>query len=158
MTAPSGLDLAFGIGYLVGSILWARLYYRRLDPVLRRWLGGRLGVRVIWTHRTGGLHRGPLWFGPKYDTWSWSVGGAGEIESVKDGLVYAAWLLLVPVLAGLLPVAIFLIAFLGMGFPSFWVGYPLLFLIIPIYTRYWSGRYEVPGMRLPEAAEKPRLT
>ncbi len=122
MSAPSGLDIAFGIGYLVGSILWPRIYYRQLDPLLRGWLGDKLGVRVVWAQRKGGLHHGPLWFGPKYTTWSWSVGGEGEIASVKDGLVYVSWLLLVPIVAGLLPVAVFLIAFLGMGFPSFWVA------------------------------------
>lgn len=107
MSAPSALDVVFGIGYLVGSILWPRIYYRRLDPALRGWLSRKLGVRVVWAHRRGGLHRGSLWFGPEYDTWSWSVGGEGEIASVKDGLVYTSWLLLVPVLAGLWPVAVF---------------------------------------------------
>ncbi len=147
MSPALGLHVLAGIGYLVGSMLWPRFYYRRVDPALREWLGNKLGVRVVWAHRKGGLHRGPLWFGPTYDTWAWSIGGEEEITSAKDGLVYTLWLLLVPVLAGLLPVAVFLIAFLGLGFPSFWVAYPLLFLTIPIYTRYWSGRYEVPGMR-----------
>ena len=60
--------------------------------------------------------------------------------------MYVAWLLLVPVLCGLSPVAVFLIAFLAADVLSVLVAYPLLFLTIPIYTRYWSGKYEVPGM------------
>ncbi len=60
--------------------------------------------------------------------------------------------LIVPVLCGLSPVAVFLIAFLVADFPSILVAYPLLFLTVPIYTRYWIGKYEVPGM----ASEGPR--
>jgi hypothetical protein len=62
-------------------------------------------------------------------------------------IVYAAWLLLVPVLSGLWPVAVFLLSFLVADFLSILIAYPLLFLTVPIYTRYWSGKYEVPGMQ-----------
>ena len=106
-----------------------------------------LGVRIVWAVRQGGFQKGPLWFGPLYDTWSWCIEGGERRTILKEGLVYAAWLLVVPVLCGLLPVAVFLIPFLLVGFPSILVAYPLLFLIIPIYIRYWSGKYEVPGMR-----------
>jgi len=61
--------------------------------------------------------------------------------------VYTAWLFLVPVLCGLWPVAVFLVAFLAAEVPSILVAYPLLFLTILIYARYWSGKYEVAGMR-----------
>ena len=147
MNAPLGLQIALAVGYLVGSILWPRLYYRRLDPVIRGWLGAKLGVRIVWAVRQGGMHRGPLWFGPLYDTWAWTIADGERRTMWKDGLVYAAWVLVVPVLCGLLPVALFLIAFLVVGLLSALVAYPLLFLIVPIYTRYWSGKYEVPGMR-----------
>ena len=152
MNASLGLHVLFGIGYVALSILWPRVYFRRFDPALRGRLSRRLGVPVVWVRRTGGLHRGPLWFGPKYATWCWTVGGDGEITSGKDAVAYASWLLVVPVLAGLSPIAVFLIVLFGLGFPSVWVAYPLLFLIVPIYTRYWSGKYEVPGMRPPRAA------
>jgi hypothetical protein len=73
---------------------------------------------------------------------------------LQEGVVYAAWLLLVPVLCGLLPVAVFLTAFLLADFPSILIAYPLLFLIIPIYIRYWSGKYEVSGMRSTPSATR----
>jgi hypothetical protein len=147
MSTPLGVQIAFGVAYVVGSILWPRVYYRRLDPLLRKWLGHKLKVRIVWAVRQGGLNRGLLWFGPLYDTWSWTIEG-GERHTVwQEGGVYVAWLLLVPVLCGLSPVAVFLIAFLAADVLSVLVAYPLLFLTIPIYTRYWSGKYEVPGMR-----------
>ena len=147
MSAPIGVQILFGAGYLVGSVVWPRLYYRRLDPVLRRWLGDNLGIRIVWAVRQGGFHRGPLWFGPLYDTWSWCVEGGERRTILQEVIVYAAWLLLVPVLSGLWPVAVFLLSFLVADFLSILIAYPLLFLTVPIYTRYWSGKYEVPGMQ-----------
>ncbi len=47
-------SLFAGLLYLVPTVLWTGYYLRVLDPRLRRWLGGRLGVtlgtrRGIWT-------------------------------------------------------------------------------------------------------------
>ena len=147
MNTQIGVQIALGGGYVIGSVLWPRLYYRRTDPVLRRWLGASLGVRIVWAVREGGLNRGPLWFGPLYDTWSWIIEGNERGTIPQEVLVYTASLFLVPVLCGLLPVAVFLMAFLVADYLSVLVAYPLLFLTIPIYTRYWSGKYEVSGMR-----------
>ena len=68
MSTPIGVLIILGLGYMDGSILWPRFYYQRLDPVLRRWLADRLGVRIVRRLRPGGLHRGLLWFGPLYHT------------------------------------------------------------------------------------------
>src|SRR5215204_1938737 len=130
MSTPIGVQIILGLGYVVGSILWPRFYYRRLDPVLRRWLGDRLGVRIIWRLRPGGLHRGPLWFGPLYDTWSWSIASDQQGTMLQEVVVYTAWLFLVPVLCGLWPVAVLLVAFLAADVQPILVAYPLLFLTI----------------------------
>jgi hypothetical protein len=147
MSTPIGVQITLGLGYVVGSILWPRLYYRRLDPVLRGWLGDKLGVRIVWAIRQGGFNKGPLWFGPLYDTWAWSIESDQPRTILQEVIVYIAWVLLVPVLCGLWPVAVFLIGVLAAEVPSILIAYPLLFLTIPIYARYWSGKYEVPGMR-----------
>ena len=147
MSTLLGVQITLGLGYVVGSILWPRFYYPRLDPALRGWLGDKLGVRIVWAIRPGGFNKGPLWFGPLYDTWAWSIEGGQQRTMLQEALVYTAWVVLVPVLCGLGPVALFLAAFLAAEGPSILVAYPLLFLTIPIYARYWSGKYEVPGMR-----------
>ena len=147
---PLAIQLALAIGYLVGSILWPRIFYRRVDPALRGWLGAKLGVRIRWAIRQGGFNRGPLWFGPLYDTWAWVIEDNTERTVLQEIVVYGAWVLAVPVLAGLLPIALFLVAMLGVKLISVLVAYPLLFLTIPIYTRYWSGKYPVAGMQGPE--------
>ena len=147
MSVSIGAEVVFGAGYLVGSVLWPRLYYGRLDPVVRRWLGDHLGVQIVWAVRQGGFHRGPLWFGPLYDTWCWCIEGGERRTIIQEVVVNAAWLLLVPVICGLWPVAVFLSAFLIADVLSILIAYPLLFLNIPIYTRYWGGKYEVPGMQ-----------
>lgn len=144
---PLGVQIALAVIYLAGSIIWPRIFYRRVDPVLRGWLGEKLGVRIGWAVRRGGFNRGPLWFGPLYDTWAWVIEGDPGRTVPREVLVYVAWVLIVPMAAGLLPVAVLFGAFLGLKLISALVAYPLLFLIIPIYTRYWSGRYELPGMR-----------
>jgi len=147
MSTPIGVQITLGLGYVVGSILWPHVYYGRLDPVLRGWLGDKLGVRIVWAIRQGGFNKGPLWFGPLYDTWAWSIEGEQQRKFFQEFIVYTASLMLVPVLCGLWPVAVFLGAFLAAEVPSILVAYPLLFLTIPIYARYWSGKYEMLGMR-----------
>ena len=149
---PLEVQIALAAIYLAGSIIWPRIFYRTIDPALRAWLGSRLGVRIGWAVRQGGFNRGPLWFGPLYDTWAWVIEGDAERTIPREVAVYVAWALIVPVLAGLLPIALFFVAFLGLELISTLVAYPLLFLIIPIYTRYWSGKYERPGMRPTEVA------
>ena len=66
---------------------------------------------------------------------------------LQEAIVYIAWLVVVPVLCGLGPAAVCLVAFLAAEVPSILVAYPLVFLTIPIYARYWSGKYEPPGLR-----------
>lgn len=146
---PLGVQLALGVGYLVASVWWPRVFSGRVDPALRGWLGRKLGVRIGWAVRPGGFNRGPLWFGPLYDSWAWVIEDHAGRTVSREVAVYAAWVVTVPVLAGLLPIALFLAAFLGMKLLSVLVAYPLLFLNIPIYTRYWSGRHPLPGLQLP---------
>ncbi|MCI0396896.1 MAG: hypothetical protein L0322_18415 [Chloroflexi bacterium] len=54
MLISSAYLLLAGLFYLVPTVLWTGYYLRVVDPRLRRWLGGRLGVtlgtqRGLWT-------------------------------------------------------------------------------------------------------------
>ena len=146
MNARLALQIMFAIGWTVGYVLWARAYYRTIDPLLRRRLGTWLGVQIIWTFRQGSSGS-PLHFGPRYATWMWGIAAPQSHRLLADMQVYVLFVLIVPVLAGLWPVALLLLVFLGTDILHPLVALPLLFLVIPIYAIYWSGRYAPPGFQ-----------
>jgi hypothetical protein len=146
-------QVAVAVGWLVGYVGWSRLYYRRVDAALRARVARRVGAPVVWTYRRGDRTGAPLSFRLAISTWAW---GLDDIDRsslrgvARDGVVYALYVVTVPVLAGLLPVALLLVLILAHALHPL-IAYPLLFLLIPVYARYWSGRYEVPGMRRVQA-------
>ncbi len=145
-------QIVFAIGWTMGYVIWSRAYYRILDPYLRRRASELLGVPIVWALRQG-THNRPLGFGPLYDTWAWYIPDEHARTVAKDTMVYVLWLVAVPVLGGLWPVAVLLLVFLGTSFLSPLVALPLLFAIIPIYSIYWSGRYELAGMERGDITE-----
>ena len=143
-------QVALALGWVLGYVLWSRWYFRRLDPRLRSSLQGWAGGRVVWTYRRGGASGGSLSFRLPVSTWSWGIDDADRSTlrgTVRDGAVYALYVVTVPVLAGLWPVAVLVVIALVAHLLHPLVAYPLFFVVIPVYARYWSGRYEVPGMR-----------
>ena len=142
-------QVAVALGWLIGDVLWSRWYFRRLDPVLRARLSGWAGGPVVWTYRRGGTSGGSMSFRLPVSTWSWGIEDVDRTSlrgTVRDGAVFALYVLAVPVLAGLAPIALLLVLVLVAHALHPLVAYPLLFLLIPVYARYWSGRYEVSGM------------
>ncbi len=147
--------VAAAVGWVVAYVVWSAVYYRVVDPWLRLRVGARLGRPVMWVYRRGSLYEGSLSFRLPYSTWSWGIfprpGGGGQgrpavRESVRDGIAYAAYVITVPVLAGILPIVPLMYAVLWRRAMPLLVAYPLLFLIIPLYMRYWGGRRRVKGM------------
>lgn len=147
MNARLILQIVFAVGWTLGYVWWSRAYFRAVDPRVRARIGAWLGVRLCWVHRSG-THGDPLRFGPRYATWSWGIADAQARSVVTDSLVYGLWLLVVPVLAGLWPVALLLIVFLGTRWLHPLIALPLIFAIIPIYSIYWAGRYRLSGMQV----------
>ncbi len=144
------VQLGIAVGWVVAYIGWSRWYYRRLDPALRQRVARRVGAPIVWTYRRGTPSGGSLSFRLPVSTWSWGIDDAdhGTLRgAARDGGVFALYVLVVPVLAGMTPVAVLLAIVLGAQALHPLVAYPLFFLLIPIYARYWGGRYEVPGMR-----------
>ena len=142
-------QMVFGLGYVAVYILWSRLYYRLVDPVIRARIGELLGAKIIWVHRRGDPSGSEWNFRLRYNTWSWAIADERQRGTLKDGLIYVLWLLLVLVVFGLWPFTLFLFVFFGADFLHALVALPLLFITIPIYSIYWAGRYEVAGMRRP---------
>jgi ABC-type sugar transport system permease subunit len=140
-------QLAFAIGYVAVYLWWSRAYYRVVDPWIRERIGRRLGVKIVWIFRKGNPSGEPLSFRPRYSAWSWGVQDDGGRTLLKDGLVYVLSIIVVSVVCGLWPAALFFAVFLGTHFLHGLVALPLVFITIPIYAIYWSGRYEQAGMR-----------
>jgi hypothetical protein len=138
------LALAVDLSYLVGYVGWSCLYYRWLDPRLRRALSQQFGVRIRWVEHHGSLDRGP-WSCPLPEhTWSWGV--PARRGTRQDALVYLLYLLAVPLLAGLWPVAVLcLVGVLRHGLEPL-IAYPLFVVTLPLYSRWWSGVYRPPSV------------
>lgn len=141
--------------WVAAYVIWARLYYAAIDPRLRRRLGRWVNGEVIWLYRRGSLYASPSSFRLPRSTWSWGLAGDRENAPLRDGIVYAAYLLCVPVIAGLWLIAVLSYAALWRHALSAVVVLPLYFLIIPLYVRYWGGQHPAPGMMLPSGGEAP---
>jgi len=138
-------QMIFAVAWTAGYVAWSLLYYRVFDRVVRNAVGALVGTRVVWVYRKGSLYASPLSFTLPYSRWSW---GAADRESArgKDAVVYILCVVLVYVVAATWPVAILLGALFSKWLHPL-IALPLLFLAIPIYSIWWSGRYEVRGMR-----------
>lgn len=143
---PLWAQIAFAVAWTVTYALWARVYFRRVDPALRRAVGGWAGEPVHWVLRRGAQRGGNTYFSPRYDTWSWGVAPREGRPLGKDVLLYALSVLVVYVVAGLWPVAVLYgVAFhLPLLSPPFVLL--LFFLVIPLSTHFWSARWHTaPG-------------
>ena len=145
-------QVAAALLWIAAYIVWARVFYAVIDPMLRRQLGAWVNADVIWLYRQGSLYASPSSFRLRRSTWSWGLAGDRENALLRDGLVYAAYVICVPVIAGLWPIALLSYVALWRHALSAVVVLPLYFAIIPLYTRYWSGQRPAPGMRLPADA------
>jgi hypothetical protein len=138
-------QIAFTIGWTAGYVFWSRVYYRSVDPLLRMLIGAWLGVRISWVYRHG-TQGVPLRFGPRYAMWTWGTTDPQARGIGRESLVYLIYIIVVPLLCGLWPVALLLLIMVGTRWLHPLVVLPLVFLVIPIYSIYWTGRYQVAGM------------
>jgi hypothetical protein len=131
--------LIFAILWLAASIGWPYAYYRAIDPHVRRVLGARLGVEVIWTHDAR-RYIGPA----RYRRWRWGIANApADQVTFPEAVVHALCAVVVNVLAGLLtPAVLFAAMFADWLQPL--VLYPLLFVAIGVYAIYWGGIHRPP--------------
>jgi len=145
---PLRLQVAFAVVLVAGYFLWSRLYYRSVDRRLRSAVGRRLGARIIWVPRHSGSYQTPFETGfARYHRWTWGIEAEHDRTFLRDGLVALLTLVIVNVLGGLWPIAIFLWVFLGLEALAYVVFLPLCVALIAIYSIFWSGRYQVSGMR-----------
>ncbi len=145
---PLWFQVAFALVLVAGYLIWSRLYYHVVDQILRIRIGGSLGVDIIWVRRHSRSYPTPFESGwARYQQWSWGIAAEHERTFLRDDLVAALSLLVVNVLAGLWPIAIFLFVFLGLKALSYVVFLPLCVAMLAIYAVFWSGKYEVAGMR-----------
>ena len=138
---PPWAQAAFAVAWTLTYALWARLYFRSVDPALRRVVGGWAGEPVHWVLRRGAQHGAGAYFRPRYDTWSWGLAPRESRPLVTDALLYALSVVAVYVLAALWPVAVLY----GVAFHLHLLSPPfvlvLFFLVIPLYGRFWSARW-----------------
>ena len=145
---PLAAQVALGVGLVAGYWVWSRAYYRLLDPALRGAVGRMLGVPIAWVLRHDASYETPFeMVRTPYRRWTWGIPDVTRRTFLRDGAVAFLSLLLVNVLAGVWPAALFLYLFLGPQLLSYVVFLPACLAVIGIYSTFWSGRYEVPGMR-----------
>ena len=145
---PLPWQVALGALLVAGAWLWARLYYRRVDPRVRASIGRLLGTRIIWVLRNSSSYETPfLWERTPYRYWSWGIEALADRTLLRDGLTGLLSVLIVNVTGGLWPFALFLWAFLGLKALSYVVFLPVCCALLVIYAIFWSGRYEIAGMR-----------
>ena len=138
---PLWVQIAFAVAWASLYALWARVYFRRVDPALRRVVGGWAGEPVHWVLRRGAQHGANTYFSPRYDTWSWGVAPREDRPLVKDSLLYVVSVVAVYVLAALWPVAVLYGAAFHLDLLSPPFVLVLFFLVIPLYMRFWSAKW-----------------
>jgi hypothetical protein len=93
MRAPLGspaLQLGLGVAYVVlTALLWPRLFYLHLDPVMRGCLSRVFGVPVNWAYYDEGVDEE----GCDHSGWHWSVAGGAESLGYSASLLNSANLL-----------------------------------------------------------------
>jgi hypothetical protein len=132
---------AFAVVWVAAYALWAGVYFRAVDPALRRALGGWAREPVHWVLRRGRQGGGDRYLAPRYDTWTWGLAPRDDRPLVADAGLYALSVVTVYVVAALWPVAVLYgVAFhLRLLSPPFVLV--LFFLVIPLYMRFWSDRW-----------------
>lgn len=116
----------FAVAWPAAYFVWTFVYFKLVDPTLRR----VMGADVIWTYDARQYFaRG------RYRRWHWGIRNAPADEvQFREFVVDMLGVVIVNVIAGAAPVAtLFLLPPLAM--------YVCLFVAIPIYAVWWSGRY-----------------
>jgi hypothetical protein len=139
------LQITAALVWVGGYIAWSRAYYLVLDPRLRRVVGTWVRGDVIWVYRVGSFHTGALSF-TRISSWSWGLAGERTETTIRDAArttlrdytVYASFVILVPALAGLWPIALLLYLGLWRHALAVVVLLPLLFLVGPLYVANWT--------------------
>ena len=139
--APLSAQITFAVAWAVTYALWAHVYFRRVDPALRRLVGGWAGEPVHWVLRRGAQRGGTVCFSPRHDTWSWGLAPRDDRPLVKDALLHVVSVLAVYVAAALWPVAVLYGAAFHLDLLSPPFVLVLFFLVIPLYARFWSSRW-----------------
>ena len=138
---PLWAQAAFALVWVVAYALWAGVYFRAVDPALRRALGGWAGEPVHWVLRRGRQRGGDRYLAPRHDTWTWGLAPRDDRPLVMDAALYALSVVTVYVVAALWPVAVLY----GVAFHARLLSPPfvlvLFFLVIPLYMRFWSHRW-----------------
>jgi hypothetical protein len=88
-----------------------------------------------------------LWERTHYRYWSWGIAAPAERTLLRDGLTCLLSVLIVNGAGGLWPFALFLWLFLGLKALSSVVFLPVCWALLVIYAIFWTGRYEIAGMR-----------
>ena len=138
---PLWAQITFAVAWAVGYALWARVYFRSVDPALRRVVGGWAGEPIHWVLRRGSQHGASEYLSPRYDTWTWGLAPRADRPFVKDSLLYALSVVGVYVVAAMWPVAVLYAAAFHFRLLSPPFVLVLFFLVIPLYLRFWSARW-----------------
>jgi hypothetical protein len=145
---PFSWQVVFALATVIGYFIWSRLYFRVVDPIIRARVGHALGVQIIWVLRHSADYQTAFESGfERYYHWSWGIQAEQQRTLLRDGAVAMLGFLIVSILAGLSPVAVFLFATLGFKVLSAVLFIPACVATLAIYGIFWCGRYEVTGMR-----------
>lgn len=145
---PLHWQIIFAVGLVSGYFFWSRLYFQVLDPIVRARVGAVLGLRLIWVLRHTASYQTAFEWGPvRYHRWSWGIALEQQRTFLRDGLVVLLSLVCVNIIAGLWPLAVFLAVALTLKALAYISFFPTCCAMLAIYAIFWSGRYEVAGMR-----------
>jgi hypothetical protein len=147
---PLYWQIAFALGLMISYYGWSIVFYRLVDASWRSFIGRALGVRLIWVLRHSNSYQTSFELGlipTRYYRWSWGIEMEHQRTFLRDGAVWLLSLLMVNVLSSLWPMAIFYYVFISLQALSYLVFLPTCIAMIIIYAAFWSGRYEVKGMR-----------
>jgi hypothetical protein len=73
--------------WVAAYVIWARVFYAVIDPMLRAQLGKRVNAEVIWLYRRGSLYASPSSFTLRRSTWSWGLAGDRENAAARRARV-----------------------------------------------------------------------
>jgi hypothetical protein len=148
ISAPGAADLVYAGAFLGGSILWAILYYRLIDPVLRAMFGALCGRHIVWafgrqTFNVSGT------IDPAAQRWGWwtkeydsDEGSLWKLFREESGAAAVAFVgALVIVVAGVLPWGVLALSLFVLHTPAALVAYVLAFVYFAIWGFYWSGLF-----------------
>jgi hypothetical protein len=145
---PLGWQAVLAVVAVAGYWLWSRAYYRVVDPGMRRRVGRALGAAVVWVPRHTAEYQTPIESGfTRGRRWTWGIAAERERTATARRRRARALRPRRHLAAGLWPVAVTLYLTLWRYPLSALLLIPVLTAVIAIYSVFWTGRYEVRGMR-----------